>query len=233
MVRDFWQPKHNINPKLKELVRKGAIVLERDKYRIVEAYDPKPPYIMYAPRPDYNCLLWKDVYFENFGIIPRWCRESCWKAVVALDTVEQVFDIFDVFQKFDFPRKIGIDPRSYTPMDYAIFIYGTSEEEVQSRLNQLLPYVPDTRIKPWVKFGCTEMALKIPTSPVESWQLWGKAHQELEDYLDNEVFIQEYIPEAGPPESHWNRVFCDWIRFAHTKQDMTYKNVVGDININT
>lgn len=237
---DLQHPKFWIHPQLRDLVRNGAVTLDGEKYRITPFLRYYlSTYIILKRDESRKCLLWKDIYFEKWSIIPRFCREHCYKVYVPFDTVEQMFQYFEVFKtgRMNFPRKIGPDKRKYTPWDYFAVGYAHTREEAERRLEQMMFQAPDCKIKPHVVKACTEMKMKIPQDLPEAWAIWGEKNQELEDYLDKEVFIQDYTEAAGgspggTERSHWERVQCDWLRHAKKIGDMTYKNVVGDIPIN-
>jgi hypothetical protein len=236
---DLVHPKHWIHPQLKDLIRNKIIILDGEKYRITPSLlYYLNTYIVFKRDPLKKCLLWKDIYFEKWGVIPRFCREHCYKAYVPFDTVEQMFAYFEFFKtgKFDFYRKIGPDKRPYTPWDYFAVGYAHTLRDAENLLDRMISIAPNNcKVKPHTVKACTEMKMKVPQEPPESWTIYGEANQEFEDYLDQEVFYQEYIEAAGgsgTERSHWERIQCDWLRHAKKIGDMTYKNVVGDIPIN-
>jgi hypothetical protein len=114
-----------------QLVAARALVLKpgnaRDqKFRINAELPVIGPYVFTNEacgirEPGRNCFLLKDVIFDMLGVIPTYCMKRCWKIVITVDTVADLFALLEVMKERQWPGKCGFDPRSYTFGNYVDF----------------------------------------------------------------------------------------------------------------
>lgn len=187
----------------------------------------------------FHCRLWSNISFQvvslnlpkEYQFVPRGCQK-CWKVVVKLKTVQQLFAILELQQRLSFTSKCGIEARDTVRGLYGAYFFNKSKSEglecynfVKSELlkNELLSPLVDevdedgrtTRII--LKRGCTEFEHTV--GPSDKWKT-----TETQNILED--LIEEYIvldpSEGGQPQHLVNHIKCRWIEWAAGNNDMTY-----------
>ena len=187
-------------------------------------------------------------YWDSFRVIPKKCRESCWKVCVKLQTVHELYQ-FHLLQGQmhileGFCGKCGIDLRWYTSSRYAGFWYNKSQEDGQyayERTVELMrssPYFAtmfDYEEKTGkevitLKKGCTEMQVpQIGGYPSSTWE----DHPKLEEWKEMESRLDDMFSQADTdgtgPQPAWmiDKTIYSWCEFAHQIGDPTYLDVLG------
>lgn len=189
------------------------------------------PWIFFGPHPQQNkCILWNDIYFDYFKLIPEFCRTRCHKVVAKPRSVRELFSIYEAGVGLDCPGKAGVDRRLYTFGPYAAFWYTGSMEEGQARYEEvkafLKKHLPDgERIPLILKKGCTEMEdTRKGGLPSNQWKPLTPEERDLEDRL-NYMFSQEELLVTQPV---WlkDKIKLDWLEHAYSIGDYTYKEVL-------
>jgi len=190
------------------------------------------PWIFAGPHPHTpNCSLWNQFYFSKFGLIPRYCRTRCHKVVVKPRTVKELFLVHEVQKALNHPGKCGVDTRPYTNAAYAGFWYCRSMEEGRERYKEvrehLDQYLPDGRNIPLIlKKGCTEMEDPRNKGGKSSDQ-WGEPNQEETDFEDRlDHMFSRHDPHVTQPEWLKQKIQLDWLEYAYSIGDSTYKEVI-------
>ena len=178
-----------------------------------------------------DCGLWHNIMFDLYGFIPTPCME-CWKVVVAIDTVEQLFDMDKMQQGLKEHSKCGIEVRDYVPRNYGAYFYNASVDEGQRRYRQVVDAISERPLlkvllepvdedgypkKVILKRGCTEFERKFPKS--NNWVATAEqvqVEQGIVELFDRDFPLSEQLPMQ---KLH---VYRKWIEFAVAHGDMTY-----------
>jgi hypothetical protein len=218
-----------------QLVAARALVLKpgnaRDqKFRINAELPVIGPYVFTNEacgirEPGRNCFLLKDVIFDMLGVIPTYCMKRCWKIVITVDTVADLFALLEVMKERQWPGKCGFDPRSYTFGNYVGFCYFDSreagEEAFESRLAAVRERVPKAEM--YLKRSCTEYELKAPS---DTWNEKNAVADALVEIL--EECVEWDFVDFNPTEYNEKRVKNYWIEQAYNRGDTTLSEVVTD-----
>lgn len=176
-----------------------------------------------------NCYLWQALR-ELVGIWPTYCRTSCYKVVVTVSTLRDLFKLERVmeqlYERDGHKGKCGVDLRDYTAANYAGFLYNTGKalgERCWRNTEELVKRaIPSATVI--LKRGCTEMEAVKPSSE------WGEpTDEEIEIeamYLSMFDTMNREIATMSP----WfkNRIRHKWICRARELGDPTYKEMFGD-----
>jgi len=158
--------------------------------------------------------------------IPRRCHK-CWKIVIKLKTLKQLFAMDQLLAQINWPSKCGIERRSYTPPPtpgarYGAYIYNESVEQGLDRLDILRKHVdgfpelgPDVEM--YLKRACTEMEMTFPDST--TWEVTDEQNR-IEDLLDWLIVFD--IPATHTSKHVLDKIHMGWIEWACENGDDTY-----------
>ena len=165
------------------------------------------------------CSHWNGIYCLHFGLIPTYCRFSCWKTVVKPRNVKELFECYDIFRALDLPSKIGMDVRDYTFGPWAGFIYADSLVQGKEYYRRARKAIPE-EVPIILKRGCTEMERITPS---DKWDKLSQRDIYLEEKL-NDVFS---FDETHFFQAAWlkNEVKERWIKRAIEIGDATVEEV--------
>jgi len=137
--------------------------------------DHNRKWIYVNPDPNRDCSMLQMI-FGRLGFVPTRCR-GCWKVVVKMKTVKQLFAMLDFQQEFTKKCqgsgrfcKCGIEKRHWVHYQYGAYFYCDSKEQGQRRYKEVRAAVNriDPSIEVTLKRGCTEMEIKCgPTDKYE------------------------------------------------------------------
>ncbi len=218
--------------KLRAVVQGGYVIRPNGRLGpegLVPAFDV--PWIFIGQAPHAQCILWSDVYWKIFRLLPRYCRSRCYKVVANPRTVAQLFELYDLMKsRIGWPSKAGIDRRSYTGWPYAAFFYCTTLEEGR-QCWQIVRETIDGNIRGGVdirvvlKKGCTEMEDAFTGgTPSDTWKEPTAEERDLEEHLDS-IFdhIQENVIQ---PDWHKRYIQFRWLEHAYAIGDTTWMEVI-------
>lgn len=138
------------------------------------------------------CGKWLRIYFTQYQFHPKACR-ACWKIVLPLDFLADLFYVHNFQAKNDLPAKCGIELRDYSFRKdrYCAFWYvplGSSEEEAVEILESLRRQLEHKKLKQllYLKRGCTEIEHAFGRSTL--WEKKSQGNDVLEDHLDT-IFV--------------------------------------------
>lgn len=215
--------------------------LARAGWRIVDGRLTPPPgtlnfdspwiFVEEALQP--HCMLWNGIYFEHFGLIPKFCRLRCHKVVVRPRTVAELFRLYHLMKHLSYPSKCGVDRRDYTSARYGAFFYCSSLEEGQERYKQVREAInenlPDGENIPVIlKKGCTEM--EDPRQGGKASPEWGEPGEEDKDLEDRLMMIFDYS-QMSSHQPAWlqNHIMYSWLEHAYATGDPTWSEICDDI----
>lgn len=165
-----------------------------------------------------DCGIWHHIWFNYYNIVPSHCQR-CWKVVVRPQTLTELFKLYDILNKLDWPSKCGIERREAVPGLYGGYLYNDSEEEGLECLKVISKLVKDgigPHIKCILKRGCTEFEDKY--SPSSAWSV--SEEQALLEKRLEDLFIStvKHYRQGLELRRH---VMANWIRFAYMNADDT------------
>lgn len=177
-----------------------------------------------------RCDIYHTVFFQVMEHIHSACR-SCWKIVVRPQTVEQLFDLYELQKEMDVPAKCGLEKRKNVYGNYGGYFYTRSKEAGLQRWQEVRTAV-DNFLSPDVpvilKRYCTEFELGGEGMPEGQ----GPSDQ-LGDVTDEERDMEQYIESHFPPSIHnpapehiHANTMKRWIHHAYETGDETYKKFI-------
>lgn len=116
-------------------------------------YAENYPWLFFGNGTHRDCQSYMSI-FLNKEIIPIQCRYFCWKVVIAMNSLGELFNLKELLSKERFLSKCGIDRREYTKERYVGFIYCDNLDEAREINNH---FEQSSRISR----GCTEMRMLI------------------------------------------------------------------------
>ena len=194
-----------------------------------------------------GCGIRNDIYWKQFGIIPKTCRHSCYKVCIRLQSVYELYMYLKDFEQmatlFGWGGKCGIDLRWYTRGPYAGYVYHSSLDAAQECYEYLREHVQDNENYCLlnnvesvynhelitVKKGCTEM--QHPGNggfPSDTWEKHELVPQWDEDEAHLDSILDLNDATDGQPEWLHNKIVYTWCEFAHLIGDRTYIQVLGE-----
>jgi len=180
------------------------------------------PWIHVKGTPFKNCGLDHHITFDSYNIIPPKCL-NCWKTVVTPTTFKQLMELWEIEKGMDFPSKLGIELRDYTPKHYGGYFYDNSFEEGRLKYEMVRKAVDDNMtdgkdVSVILKRGCTEYEMMKGPS-----HLWHNTKEEERMLELIEAFVRYNRGNARQSYIIQNHVKLKWMLWAHMQGDMTYK----------
>ena len=245
MWRELWFD-DEVDGKIQSLMARGVIKLDDNKKRFV----PKDLVL------DYNhnwlhvasgvecrkCWLWKDIFFDAFGLIPEFCRLHCYKVVAKIGGeynshgVREAIQLHGLQQAIPYlygfiapmPGKVGYDARDYTDAPFDAFWYANGYKQgiqyyeiVQDAIRR---HMGLDDIPVVLKRACTEMEATKPTDD-PFWDTFSMRDREIQDHYED-MFEYESRP-AFQPEWLKNRIIFKWLKRANGMGDKSGSSYVG------
>jgi hypothetical protein len=185
------------------------------------ALSTDPRYIMKG------CDIYHEIFSGGMNFIHSRCHE-CWKVVVNLKTVKQLFDMYELQQTVfkERPCKCGIDLRYYVPKLYGAYFYNKSLSKAKDCYS-FVKTIVHSRISPdidiFIKKGCTEFEIKFGRS--DTWGIL--PHQERHEEHINQIFDDNFGLPVEYPAHLVAYVKRKWIHWASDHRDETVKGLTG------
>ena len=170
---------------------------------------------------DKPCSILSRIIFPAFNFVPSRCQ-GCWKVVVRLRTLRELFQLEVLQEGCEFWCKCGIEIRPEVPANYGgYFYFNSSEEGIEGliEVRKMIALGISKDIKVILKRGCTEMEAAFPNS--SKWTVTDD-QKRLEDKLFAKLVIPER-PLIQTPEQV-RRVKMNWVEFAWKIGDSTYSD---------
>jgi hypothetical protein len=202
---------------------------------------PLTPWIHFRHGTIRHCGHYNQLFCKSFEHIPRFCRWNCWKTVIKPRNFKYLYELYAIMRAMDLPSKCGVDQRDYTPGPYAGFIYGDSLEEGRrywklmsetlveagfSVTNEAKEFEEnhDMNYMVFLKRGCTEME-ELKAS--DQWDQMTPEEMRMEQKF-KDLFVFD-AGEGNPHPASLNAVKRLWVRHAMSIGDISYKEVVYDV----
>lgn len=216
-----------------EAVQRMGLKMDYDgKVRIPYHLELESPWIEQGACPKRECLLWKDIFFDNFRVIHPGCM-SCWKTYYVPQSVKELFEIYEI-QKDNAQHgivpscKCGVETRPYTGRlgGYGAFWYnplGCGLEEARKNTEKLSAVY---KRKLLLKRGCTEMeqyTIRNYRKPSSEWVDFLKPSKEKLQILDLTFLVDPTYRTKRRPIALRLKTEALWIRYAFEHGDKTYR----------
>ena len=227
MDLSFWNATEKfVIDKLQPLFAANKFVIELDgKVKPMKKLTLDLPWVFIRGRDFGDCYLYREVFFDVFGIVPAFCQYFCWKTIIKPRTVVELFKLYEVLRRLNYPGKCGIEVRPHVKGSYGGYVYNNGKEEGLSR-QPFIRKAVDEDISPdipiYLKRGCTEFEHAIPTS---KWQV--SPDQNAVEQILMAIFQPESVPVYQP---QWivNHVKRSWIYQAWNVGDETFKELLPE-----
>ena len=174
-----------------------------------------------------DCELWHNVFFSLTGLTPTYCKD-CWKVVINVPTVEQLFNLYELQKGLNHTCKCGLELRSTDERLYGGYFYNDSKEEGLACLEKVRNALAEKELpmEAFLKCACSEY--EITNGPPE-------------DYVptDNQLKLEKmYIKYVVPCDTYFEQnkddvayTMIKWIHYAASHGDLTYKKFTGGESI--
>ncbi len=171
---------------------------------------------------DRDCIRWLHIIFQIYRLVPKPCF-GCFKVVVMVKNLKQLFRIREIQERMGLPSKCGIETRTHVPRLYGAYWYAPlgCKLEVARRLFEQVKKELDLEWKEdappvILKRGCTEM--ELGWGPSEKWAYSPQDEQRWQ--LINASYAQ--VPTSDKePMMKKTRTMLQWIDWARRHGDAT------------
>lgn len=216
--------------KLKPLLEKQGYILRPEDSKFVPrnvsiAWDS--PWVYVQADPIARCDIYHRVFYNVLDHIHSHCR-NCYKVVVRPQTLEQLFDLYEVERDMGVPCKCGIELRKTVGAMYGGYFYNRGYKNGLERYKQVRKLVDknlSSDVPVILKRFCTEFELggEQVSGQGPSDQI-GKVtteEKEMEEYI--EAHFPKVAPNNPQAKHHIAYVMKKWIHHAFEHGDETYK----------
>lgn len=217
----------DILKKIKPLLAQHGYIVRSEDHKIVPrviGVAENVPWVYVQSVPTSRCDIYHKVFFNCMEHIHSHCR-SCWKVVVRPQTLEQLFDLYELQKDMGVPCKCGMELRDSVNGLYGGYFYTLSKEEGLERYEQVRKLVDEhlgPEVQVLLKRYCTEFEIG-PGSKGDSDKVPMEVTQEEKEM---EEYIEAHLPPAGynhPQSKHLvANVLRRWIEYAYKNGDETY-----------
>jgi hypothetical protein len=171
-----------------------------------------------------QCGIWHNLFFERYKLTPTYCM-NCWKVVVFIPTVKELFDLYEVQRELEHPCKCGIELRLTDERRYGGYFYNWGKEaglECYKKVRKAVDEGIGKNIKVILKCSCSEY--EILNGPPNDWVVSDK-QKELEGHWNK--WIATTNIKADQPIYLVANVMLKWLHHAAHIGDLTYKHFTG------
>lgn len=172
-----------------------------------------------------DCFFSNDVLFGKFGLLPSTCA-NCYKVVVVPTTADELFQVCDIQEQLaGLPCKCGVEIRDDVPRNYGAYWYNEGLEQGRKcygLVRGLMDKYVGTHIRVGLKRACTEMERQF--GPSDKWEI---PEGQLEFERKVRTVFTEQPRTAQQTDQIRKHVKNKWIKFAHSRGDMSYLKYTG------
>lgn len=222
-----------IEPVRDRLARGELLLLPEGKLQVVTRGVWESPWYYTKQEQDRACVLWLGVYYNSYKIIPRGCR-SCWKVILRIETLRDLFRIKELQEELGLPSKCGLEQRPFTGKlgAYGAYWYAPLTEglkggrELFTKVQAALDLRAGCKtFVPILVHGCSEFERAYGSS--DGWE----AIAQERDWNKREDLIDAVLKYEGdfrnkPEQTTLHRVdvMQRWIEWAYEHGDPTYRD---------
>jgi hypothetical protein len=191
-----------------------------------------------------DCMLWHNIMFNVFGLVPTFCRLHCWKVVIKPRTVKELIQLYGLAQAIPYlygficplHGKCGIDTRYYTDIPYDGFVYCNSYEEGLEKYEIMRDacnkYLEDgENINVVLKRSCTEFERALGPTDSDVWDQMPEDEIELERKIAD--MFDGLKQSSVQPDWQKNKTILHWCKFANIFGDKSYLDLFGEDIVET
>jgi hypothetical protein len=167
-----------------------------------------------------ECERWHSLWFPITHKVPSYCK-NCWKVVVDIPTVKELFDLYELQKGLGHPCKCGIELRPTDARRYGGYFYSWGKEEglaCYQKVRQAVNEQIGEHINVFLKCACSEY--EIECGPPDDWEVTPQQ-------LKVEQMFKNYVVTSDvkfPQHPHMIAyVMLKWLHHAAHIGDMTYK----------
>ncbi len=216
--------------KLKPLLERQGFILRPEDSKFVPknvSVSWDAPWVYVQADPMARCDIYHRVFYNILGHIHSFCR-GCWKVVVRPQSLEQLFDLYELQREMGVPCKCGLELRKTVGGMYGGYFYNRGYENGLKRYRQVRELV-DEHLSPDVsvilKRYCTEFELGgehiSGQGPSDQVGEVTPEEKEMEEYV--EAHFPRVSPNNPQPKHLMAHVMKKWIHHAFEHGDETYK----------
>jgi hypothetical protein len=194
-----------------------------------EGMTSQTPWIHISHGTRRECGLWNHIYTKQFKIIPKGCRNGCWKTVIKPPNVVGLFQLEGLMQALGLPSKCGIDIRNYTPGAYAGFVYGDSIADGREYYQRFKAALEEMGAGDWpiiLKRACTEQEMIIPS---DQWDTYMTPEKRLIEKKLDDIFAHDQGDGGGQSDWIKNVIRRRWLRHALAIGDQTWRELMDEV----
>jgi len=172
-----------------------------------------------------NCEMWHQLFFEHTKWTPTECAKNCWKVVVVIPTLKNLFEVYELQKTMNHPCKCGLEHRPTDERRYGAYFYNNTKEEALDCLDKVRKEF-HTNIRKdlniFMKCACSEYEIK--NGPPEDYIATPQQLQ-LENLYKRYVVVNDIHFDQKPHQVA--AIMLRWIHHAMHIGDMTYKRTTG------
>lgn len=205
----------NLLAPIQKLIDKGILCITEgdEKIDIGHGHIGFPRgFILHKGLKWHKCWIWHKFWFGYYNIVPTPCQNYCWKVVVRLHTLPQLFEMYKLQQRLDRPGKCGIEGRPFVDALYGAYFYNTGINEGRECYDMVRDAVAEHisgDCEVLLKRACTEY--ELIHGPSDQWRVTRK-QQRLEKMLNKLWVFHDW--SAVPGKHRRAQIVENWIKWA-------------------
>jgi len=180
-----------------------------------------------------DCFLWHSVMFNNFDLVPEYCKLRCYKVVVKVRNFLEAMQFYNAIlagpiicgDLMPIHGKVGVDERFYSDGHFNGFVYCDGLEDALERyatvrkiVDEQIPNGKDINII--IKRTCTEFERKYGSTNQEFWQSMSEDELDLQHRIED-IFGTRKVSVTQPD---WlkNKIITKMVKWANTCGDKSW-----------
>jgi hypothetical protein len=168
-----------------------------------------------------KCELWHELFFSFNVMVPTYCQR-CWKVVLSIPTVEDLFEVYEIQKELGLPCKCGMELRWTDERRYGGYFYNWGEEAGQECYKIVRKAMPK-QIGIILKCACSEY--EVACGPPADW-VPTERQLEIEAVYERRVTTNE--TKFRQMDYLKANIMLKWLHHAAHIGDLTYKKFTGD-----
>lgn len=163
-----------------------------------------------------ECDVWHNLFFEEFKMVPSYCQ-NCYKVVLDIPTVFDLFDVYEIQHELGLSCKCGIELRKTDEKRYGGYFYNWGKDAGQKCYEIVRMAMPE-QVGVILKCSCSEYEDEL--GPPAEWKVTDE-QKEIEDMFKKWV-VHSDLQHTQPTYLVAYRML-NWIHHACHIGDLTYR----------